>query len=176
MIKIAPTVALTALLALQQFDPPTASNQTTILVSTIIGFLSLLATQIFGMIRENRNRKWDLQDRKDARDRAQRDAQQQRLDTVQTAIELAKVSHMTREQLLKHIEHNTRITQAAKDSAEAAYAAANNFNEKFSELKRELASKSSSSVTDRIDEISQDTNEKVTKILQDVPHAEDPSR
>lgn len=150
------------------YDPPTAGSQNTILITTLVGFASLLVTQLFALWRESRNRRWDLDDREAARREAKHHAEAQRVETVQTAIELAKVSQANRDQLLRHLEHNTQITREAKESAEAAFAVANNFNEKMETLRRQLASKSQT--IDHIDEVSLDTNVKVTKLEHDGEH------
>lgn len=164
VLTIAFALALSVTTATQGHDgnPPTAENQTTILITTIAGFASLIATQVFALINESRKRKWDLADREAARREVRQHAETQRLETIQTAIDLAKVSNVNRQQLLTRIEHNTNLTQEAKQSAEAAYTAANNFNEKIETLKRQLASKSDT--IDHIDEVSVDTNVKVTKL------------
>lgn len=119
---------------------PTASNQFAILVSTIAGIASLLATQWFQIYRENRNRRWDLQDRAAARAEMRRHAETQRLETMQTAVELAKVSNINRDHLLGAIGENTRITSEGASKAQAAYSVANDFNEKFESLHKELQS------------------------------------
>lgn len=49
-----------------------ASNQFAILVTTVIGFLSMLAAHAFQMWREGRQRRWDIEDRRDARNRQER--------------------------------------------------------------------------------------------------------
>jgi uncharacterized protein involved in exopolysaccharide biosynthesis len=118
---------------------PTASNQFAILVTTIAGFASLLATHLFQFYREGRNRRWDLQDRMSARQEMRNHAETQRVETLKTAIELARVSNINREHLLGAIKENTELTSEAGAKAEAAYTSANNFNEKLESLHRELA-------------------------------------
>lgn len=120
--------------------PPSATNQFAILVTTIAGFASLLATQLFQFYRENRNRKWDLQDRAAARKEVRDHAETQRLETMQTAIELARVSNINRDHLLGAIQANTQITADGAAKAEAAYSVANNFNTKLEALQKELVS------------------------------------
>jgi hypothetical protein len=159
--------ALTAAQALAQqagapLDPPTGSNQSTILITTIAGFATLIATQTFALWRESRNRKWDLEDRMAARREMRAHAETQRLETIQTAIDLAKVSNINRQQLTDHISRNTEITQAAKDQAAAAYQVANNFNEKLENLRKQLAGAGGQLGT--IEEASTDTNTKVTEL------------
>jgi hypothetical protein len=117
---------------------PTASNQFAILVTTIAGFASLLATHFFQMYRENRTRKWDLADRTAARLEMRQHAETQRLETIQTAIELARVSNINREHLLGAIDKNTKITSEAAGKAEAAYTVATDFQSKIESLHREL--------------------------------------
>lgn len=141
-----------------------AVNQQTIWITSLIGFLSLLATQIFALWRESRNRKWDMEDRAAARAQSQKNAEAQRLETITTAIELARVATSHREQIVKEISHNTEITKSVGAKADAAYEAANNFNERLDKLRKVLASKSEQ--IDNIEEISGDTNQKVTDLKQ----------
>lgn len=117
---------------------PTASTQFAILVTTIAGVVSMLATQFFSMYRESRNRKWDLHDRSAARVEMRQHAETQRLETMQTAIELARVSTINRDHLLGAIKENTKITTEGASQAQAAYSAANNFNSKFEALQKQL--------------------------------------
>lgn len=111
---------------------PTGSTQFAILVSTIAGIASLLATQLFQIYRESRTRKWDLADRASARAEMRKSAEDQRVETIKTAIELAKVSHINNLQLLGAIDENTKITATAVDKAD-------NFNAKLEALHQELA-------------------------------------
>lgn len=117
---------------------PTASNQFAILVTTIAGFASLLATHFFQIFRESRTRKWDLADRTAARLEMRQHAETQRLETIQTAIELARVSNINREHLLGAIDKNTKITSEAAGKAEAAYTVATDFQSKIESLHKEL--------------------------------------
>jgi hypothetical protein len=143
-------------------NTPTATNQNVILITTIGGFLTLIATQIFAIWRESRNRKWDLADREAARREVRQHAETQRLETIQTAIDLAKVSNINRQHLVDHIEQNTAITKEAKKTAEAAYIAANNFNERLESLRKQLTDKAEQ--VDHIESVGVDTNQKVTDI------------
>lgn len=145
-------------------DAPTAGNQWAILVTTVTGFFTLIATQMFALWRESRNRKWDLEDRAAARKEMRHHADTQRLETVQTALDLAKVSAYNKQQLEGHIVRNTEITIAAAEKADAAYKAANNFNEKLEELRRQLTSKAHQ--VDNIEETTSDTQQKVTEIKE----------
>lgn len=119
-------------------DVPSASTQFAILMTTIAGVVSMLATQFFAMYREGRNRKWDLQDRQQARAEMRMHAETQRLETMQTAIELARVSSINKEHLLGAIKENTLITTESATKAQAAYSAANDFNAKLEALQRQL--------------------------------------
>lgn len=164
----------------QNINPPTASSQTTILITTVAGFLSLLATQFFSMWRENqrerakrdeaeRQRKWDLEDRRAARVEMRQHAETQRLETIQTAIELAKVSNINRQQLVGEIKANTKLTEEAAAKAADAYVAANNFNEKLERLHQELLKKGH--LIEDIDTTGKDTNTKVTELIADKKEA-----
>lgn len=109
-------------------------STSTILITTIAGFLSLLVTQFVQMWRESQRRKWDLQDRSDARKEAERRSELQRRDTIQTARVLAELTKESREHLIAEISKNTELTKQVGGKADAAYVAANNFNEKLAEV------------------------------------------
>jgi hypothetical protein len=156
----------------------TAADQTTIWITSIVGFLSLLATQLFAIWRQHQEtkaaeqrRKWDLEDRAAARAQMQKNAEQlqksaelQRIETVQTAIELAKVSAAHREHILQEISRNTEITQTVGAKADAAFVEANNFNDRLEKLRKELASKGTQ--IDNIEEITGDTKDIVTELKE----------
>jgi hypothetical protein len=96
------------------------------------------------MYRENRTRKWDLQDRTAAREEMRRLSETQRLDTMQAAIELARVSNINRDHLMGAIKENTQITsEGASQAATAASVAsgvASDFSARFEALHKELQS------------------------------------
>jgi len=141
-----------------------AANQQTIWITSLVGFLSLMATQIFALWRESRNRKWDMEDRAAARAQMQKNAETQRLETITTAIELARVATSHREQIVKEISRNTEITKGIGEKADAAYNAANDFTKRLEGLRHELASKGTQ--IDHIEDISGDTNQKVTDLAE----------
>lgn len=157
-------LVLASYTAAQEPNIGTASNQTTILITSIIGFLSLLATQLFALWREQRNRKWDLQDRRAARDEVRKHAQLQLQETVQTAIEMAQQQRASQQRIVEEISRNTALTQQVGAKADAAYVAANNFTERMEQLRRELRSKGEQ--IDHIEEVSGDTNVKVTELKE----------
>lgn len=122
-----------------QLSPPTdgwpssvaSGSSTALIITTLFGFLSLMATSIFQILRDKRQREWDLQDRRMARqeslDKAERDKQEllmnaelQRVATIQAAIELAKSARRDREQLEAAISQNTALTVAAGTEAVSA--------------------------------------------------------
>lgn len=150
-------------------DAATESNQSTILITTIAGFASLIATHIFSMWREHRNRRWDLQDREAARREMRQHAETQRIETIQTAVDLAKASHIASQRVLDRIDANTTITQAAKETAEAAYVAANSFNAHLDTLRSQLTQRAD--IINHIDEVGTDTNKKVDDIKDDLKKA-----
>lgn len=119
---------------------PSASTQFAILITTIAGMVSMLATQFFSMYRENRNRKWDLQDRAAARAEQRETHRTLRLETMQSATELARVSMINSGHLLGAIKENTQITTEGASKADAAFSEANNFNVKLEALRRDLQS------------------------------------
>ncbi len=120
--------------------PPTASNQFAILVTTIAGFASLLATQFFQMYRESQKRKWDLQDRETARLEMRQHARFQKEETLKTAVELARVSIINRDTLIGAIKENTQLTEEGVKQAGVAASSATSMNESLDALRAELAS------------------------------------
>lgn len=151
----------------------TEQNETTLLLTSIIGFASILVTQLFGMWRENqrdrakrkeaeRQRQWDLEDRATARAEMKRDAQLQRVETIQTAIELARVTSEHREHIVREISQNTEITKAVGAKAEEAYKAANDFTARLDKLRAELRSKGPQ--IDHIEKVSDETKDIVTEL------------
>jgi len=147
----------------------TSANQTTIWVTSIIGFLSLLATQLFAIWRQKQEtkaaeqrRKWDLEDRASARAEMQKNAELQRIETIQTAIEVARVTRSHRDHILTELTRNTEMTQVVGQKAEQAYVEANNFNEKLEKLRLELASKGTQ--IDTIEEVTGETNDAVKEL------------
>lgn len=116
----------------------TASNQFATIATLIAGFASMLAAQAFQWFRESRTRKWDLADRMAARKEVRDHAETQRLETIQAAIELARVSNINRDHLVSEIGRNTILTAEAAAKADAAYVSANNFNAKLEALHRQL--------------------------------------
>ncbi len=113
---------------------PTGQGQAAILITTIAGFASLLATQLFQFYRENRNRRWDLEDRMKARAEIKKASEVQRLETIQTAIDVVRVSNINSSKLLGAIDKNTEISTDAGSKAEAAYNAANSFDARMEAL------------------------------------------
>jgi hypothetical protein len=143
-------------------DPQVLNNQSYMIWTTVIGFLSLLATQIFGILRERRTRQWDLEDRASARLDAKMQAEAQRIETIQTAVQLAKVTQQGHAVIKREIEENTEITKQTAQKADAAYEAGNNFNVKLEELKRELFGKNEQ--IDHIETVTEDIQGKVTTL------------
>src|SRR5687768_11159224 len=92
---------------------------TALLYTTIIGFLSLLATHGFQLWRERRNRQWDLEDREAARAELRKNNETQRLETIATAVQLARAAKIHNAQLVTQIAENTALTLKAGDKAEA---------------------------------------------------------
>jgi hypothetical protein len=134
-----------SVIAAQEPQPDTARSGSSIalMITTVAGFASLLATHLFQFYRENRNRRWDLEDREASRQEMRKTAETQRVETIQTAIELARVSNINREHVLGAISKNTEITSEASAKAEAASvvvaSTATNFNDKLEALHSELA-------------------------------------
>lgn len=110
-------------------------------VITIVGFLSLLATHIFAIWRESRQRTWDIEDRKRAREEMKKQAEQQQIETISTAVEIARVSNANRNHIVDLLHQNTRLTEDAGEKASAAYTATLDFNQKLEALRRELQEK-----------------------------------
>ena len=143
----------------------TASNQATLLTTTIIGFLSLLATQGFAMWRESRNRKWDQQDRQAAREELLQRSERQRLEVIDTAVQLAKVSNANRAHMSAEINRNTTLTEEVGTKADAAYHAANDFTNRLETLRRELLE--ARGQLEHVEDVSVDTNVTVKEIKKD---------
>jgi len=81
-----------------------------ILITTIAGIVTTILTTFVSIYRENRNRKWDLEDRRTARD-------EQRNLIVENTAEQTKV-------LSTMIDENTELSKKA-------FTEANNFNNKL---------------------------------------------
>lgn len=152
----------------------TANNQTAMIVTSIVGFLTLLVTQIFSMWKQNQEKKaaeqrrqWDLEDREIARQQMKTSAQKQLQETVQTAVTLADVTEKHHAQTLRELTKNTELTKAVAAKADAAYDAANSYAAKTEELRKELKAKADK--IDHIDTVSVDTNLKVTDIKEGKP-------
>ncbi len=109
--------------------PVTPTN--VVLVTTIIGFLTLIATNVFALWRESRNRKWDQEDREIARMNA-------RNESHAVAVKLATVVNQQHKELAAKLDENTEMTKAVGEKAVAAYDAANNFNNKLEDVKSQL--------------------------------------
>ena len=121
-------VALSAATYSQEPGAPPISNTNVVLVTTIIGFLTLIATNVFALWRESRNRKWDQEDREIARINA-------RVEQQRTAGALAAVVKDQHEELKSELVKNTEITQEVGAKAVAAIDSANNFNAKLTAYK-----------------------------------------
>lgn len=147
-------------------DAATSSNQFTILVTTVAGFAGLIATQVFALWRENRNRQWDLQDREMTKREMRQHAETQRIETIQTAVDLAKISHVNRQQMIDRIDDNTQLTRAAKETTEATYVATSSYKEKLEELRKQLSARAE--LINHIDVVGTDTNKKVDVIKDDL--------
>lgn len=144
--------------------PGTSENQQTIMWTTVIGFMSLLATQVFSMWREYRNRRWDLENRELARRELDKKLDRQAGETVATAVQLARLTKAHHEQVSSQIEQNTELTRQVGVKAEAAYEAGNNYTQRLNELRAELFGKKGQ--LDHIEEVAEDTQGKVTQIAE----------
>lgn len=141
---------------------PSQWSASTILIVQGAGFLSLLLTNIFQMMRDSRNRKWDQQDRHEARLDSVRRANVQRVETIQAAVELAKLSKATRQEFVAELSKNTELTEEVGRKAAAAHTAANQFNEKLEHLKRVVLARGPQ--LDSIEDVAVDTNIKVSDL------------
>lgn len=135
---------------------PGSEGSYLLLASTLI---TLLCTNFFQIWRESRNRKWDLEDRKAQRDLARVRAELLHNSTIETAFQVAKVSTRNKDHLVNEISKNTEITKDVGAKAQAAYEAANNFNEKLEALRTDFLKR-----TKHIEVVGDDTNEKVTEM------------
>lgn len=116
-----------------------ANNQTTILVTTIAGFLSTIVALIFQIWREGRNRRWDLEDRRLARQEADLKIESQTKELSRVAALEAQVTRAraaaveaelrvqtarqhqaiqrTESVISEKIDANTRVTELAAEKA-----------------------------------------------------------
>ncbi len=151
----------------------TESNQSTIIWTSVIGFLSLLVTQFVSLWRdhqrresEKQQREWDLADRAAARAEVLKQVKEQKLETIETAVQLARVVNAQKEEITQQIRHNTEITKQTGRDAMAAIEAGNNYAQRVAELRKELFGKKGQ--LDHIEEVAVDTQEKVTEIVEEV--------
>lgn len=153
----------------------TSANQTTIWVTSIVGFLSLLATQLFAIWRDNQARKaarqqreWDLEDRRAAREEAKEEMRRQaeivRREQIATATDLAKVHQLNSRRIVEEIAKNTQLTHEVKAQAEAAYTAANNFTQRLEEARADFVRKGTQ--IDHIEATADDIDSKVTELKE----------
>lgn len=111
-------------------------NQFTILVTTIAGFLSTLVALIFQIWRESRNRKWDLENRKLAREesankieelknlaRAEAELTRARAARVETALTARVEAHDAKvANMQAKLDEHTRLSLEALSHAKDANA------------------------------------------------------
>jgi len=184
--------AAAALADALQADPVTlgaaaaVSSPQAILITTIGTLATVVVTQVVGLVRESRNRRWDLADRAAARQETILRAELQRNETIKTAIELARITKASKAETIERILENTRLTIDAATKADAAYVAANNFNEKLKALESAILAPTAARVEEiadrgpQIDEIAQttaDTNEKVDAVARKIePLVDDDGR
>lgn len=159
-----------------------SADNSQLLYTTILGFLSLLATQGVQLWRERREerkreqqREWDLQDRAVAREEVRRNSEAQRFETIATAVELARATKIHSAEIKSQLAENTALTHRVGQKADAAYEVGNNFAGRLDEydknttaqmqaLRDELFGKKGQ--IDHIEAVSEDTNVKVTEIQE----------
>ncbi len=104
---------------------------------TLGGFLTLIATQVFKMVIDSRNRKWDLEDRASLRD-ATLAAANKVEHSVQSQNKNLAISQAqaTAERAQASIErsHTNILVKEVGEHAKAAYHEANTVNEKLKEM------------------------------------------
>lgn len=163
---------------------------------TILGFLGLLVTHLTQMWREGRNRKWDLADRAAARAEAAAKAEQlrleaaqaaerlrieqqahaeaQRIATIQTAIELAKVSKANRDRLIAAVAENTTLTESHAKAALGRLDAL--LDKQGCNVTLDDIAAAVSETRDSVDEakvVATDTNVKVTELKEQLEDKDD---
>jgi type II secretory pathway pseudopilin PulG len=152
-------------------DLGTAQNQTVMIVTSIIGFLSLLATQLFSIYRDREQRKRDLQDRAEAREAARQEARETanllRREQLATATTLAQVNKKNTERVVAEVSRNTEITEAVGAKADKAYSAANEFTTRLEAMRNELYA--TGTQVDTIKETTDETKDIVTDIKEGKP-------
>lgn len=115
--------------------PITGVSSNASVIITLIGFLSLLATQLFEMRRAHRQRKWDLEDRKAAREELRKRHEIIQRETLETASEIARISVANRKHLDSKISENTKLTEDVNQKVQAS---ADDFNTQLAALRKEL--------------------------------------
>lgn len=120
-------------------DHPMDGSIKAILIVSGAGILTTVMTQLFTLLKLYQHRRWDLQDRAEARAITNINAQTQYAATIDTAIKVTKVNLEQHAALGRLMEENTTLTKAAANDAAAAFNAANDFNKKLKELREELA-------------------------------------
>lgn len=85
-------------------------NQFTILVTTVAGFLSTLLALAFQIFRENRNRKWDLENREFARkESAEKIEELKRLAQAEAQLTRARAARVEEELTKKVDAHDVKV-------------------------------------------------------------------
>ena len=94
-----------------------------------------------------------------------------RRETIQTAEVLARVNARNTQRVVKELQRNTELTEKLGVTAEAAYAAGNNFTTRLESLRDELYAKGTQ--IDNIEEVTGETKELVTEIKESAEHPKD---
>jgi hypothetical protein len=118
--------AFAAAAALQP-DPAQDTSLSKPVIGQIVLFLTTVAGFAYTIYRENRNRRWDLEDRERARA-----ALAETVTDSQKA--LAKTVQGQQMKLIEKIDENTELTVTAIDSAEKTYREANDLNQKLAKI------------------------------------------
>lgn len=115
----------------------TQGNQYVIIATTVIGFLSLLVTQLFQIWnakqkekRDERQREWDLEDRENARKELAL-----RVELATARHEAAATQH--RDEIMETIDKNTQMNEAALREANDVNRRIHDITRMFTEAKAE---------------------------------------
>lgn len=132
-------------------------------VTQIVILITGLLTVVIPLYREQRNRRWDLEDReRTARDLAAKT--QAAADLVRSEVVAAQqlVTKQT-DMLRDRISDNTDLTSQAKDAAHQAYQEANHVNLKIAALQQDIVAigsrKAETDATDTADQVLKDIEE-----------------
>jgi seryl-tRNA synthetase len=146
--------------ALTQLPPTPDVQMSPGMTLTIVGQVVILLTTLAGfaiqLYREHRNRKWDLEDRREARE-------QQRRETEMAAQKLAAKTEQTASKIIEKVQEGTEMSKKA-------LAEANDVNKKIYNITRRFTESGATpgelDALAQIETTTKDIQEKVTDIQE----------